>query len=152
MEIRFIRLPGNRCEISVSDREGPDLLLPAVRVGHFLPHDLMHAAVERSLGLDDGLWGAIARGAMIDGSTFTEVRQNGDTGMKKALNRGGDGIMDAEIKVHSAYRAWRGLPTHAGRAPSPLSQDELLRARQALAEAARQWEETPEGDALIWHW
>ncbi|WP_157963745.1 hypothetical protein [Actinocorallia populi] len=152
MEIRFIRLPGNRCEISVSGREGPDLRLPAVRVGHILPHDLMHAAVERALGLDDGLWGAIARGAMIDGTTFADVRQNGDTGMKKALSRGGDGIMDAEIKVNTAYRAWRGLPLPAGRAPAPLDAAELERAGKAIAEAAERWEGTPEGGALVWHW
>jgi hypothetical protein len=152
MEIRFIRLPGNRCEISVSGREGPDLRLPPVPVGHFLPHDLMHAAVEGTLELDDGFWGTVARGAALDGNAFAEVGQNGKAAVKKALSEGAGGVMEAEIKVNAAYRAWRGLPPRPGRSPDPLSEEELTRACRALEAAAERWENTPEGQALVWLW
>ena len=137
----------NPMEISVTGRQGPDLWLPPVPVGHFLPHDLMHAAVERSLGLDDGFWGAVARGA-----AFGDAAPGGNGGGKKALSRGGSGAMDAEIKVNAAYRAWRGLPPRDGRASDLLSEEELFRACKAIEAAAEQWENTREGESLVWNW
>ncbi|GAA2727176.1 hypothetical protein [Actinocorallia aurantiaca] len=170
MEIRFTRLPGSRCEISVTGRKGPDFRLPAVRVGR-LPHDLVHAAVERSLGLEDGFWGSVARGAKLDEAGPAEPpreepspKEHPDEGLddraeeqkrraarEALLRRGGDGVMDAEIKVNWAYRNWRGLP-QPGRGPAPLGKDELARAREAIDEAAGLWASVPEGSALIWRW
>lgn len=152
MEIRFTRLPGNRCEITVTGRRGPDLRLPPVRVGHALPHDLMHAAVEQSLGLDDGFWGAIERGAALDGASAGEAWRGGNGKGKPVPARGGNGAMEAEIKVNAAYRAWRGLPPRNGRTPAPMSEEELTRACAAIEEAAESWQSTPEGGSLIWHW
>ncbi|MEO3784837.1 hypothetical protein ABGB12_15975 [Actinocorallia sp. B10E7] len=173
MEIRFTRLPEDRCEISVTGRKGPDFRLPAVRVGHLLPHDLVHAAVERSLGLEDGFWGSIARGAKLEAAEPVEPPQEepppedlpqeglddrAATEQKRRaaarealLRRGGNGVMDAEIKVNWAYRDWRGLPQPSP-GPGPLDEDERARAREAIGEAAELWAGIPEGGDLVWRW
>lgn len=150
MEIRFSRLPGGRCEITVTGRRGPDVRLPAAPVGDGPPHDLVHAAVERGLGLDDGFWGAVAEGATFDGFEFVEPRRHRKSGMK-VLRRGGDRVMAAELKVNWVYRAWRGLP-RTGTGPSPLTDDEVALACRAVDEAAERWAGTPEGGVLIWRW
>ncbi|MFF4881542.1 hypothetical protein ACFY2D_01810 [Streptomyces nigra] len=63
----FRKLPENQHEIVVRDREGPDVRLPAQPVGPTMPHDLVHAVVETALGIEDGFWGATARGSTFQG-------------------------------------------------------------------------------------
>ncbi|WMX43610.1 hypothetical protein RGF97_00215 [Streptomyces roseicoloratus] len=67
MEMVFRKLPGNQHEILVRARKGPDVRLPAQPDGPSMPHDLVHAVVETALGIDDGFWGAMARGATFQG-------------------------------------------------------------------------------------
>lgn len=150
MEIRFTRLAGDRCEITVSGRRGADVRMPDALVMQGIPHDLVHAAVERELGLQDGFWDAVAKGATFDGFEFTEPRRHRKAGMK-VLRRDGDRVMAAEHKVIWAYRAWRGLP-RTGTGPSPLTDAETTRACRAIDEAAEQWAKTPEGHDLVWRW
>ncbi|GAA3226293.1 hypothetical protein GCM10020256_36600 [Streptomyces thermocoprophilus] len=119
MEISFRKLPDNQHEVLVRGRKGPDVRLPAQPVGPTMPHDLVHAVVETALGIDDGFWGAMARGATFQGFEFLTPTRHRRSGLK-VLRRGGDAVMAAEMSVNWAYRVWRGLPTEGravGRAP-----------------------------------
>ncbi|GAA0902419.1 hypothetical protein [Streptomyces thermoalcalitolerans] len=152
MEISFRKLPDNQHEILVRGRKGPDVRLPAQPVGPTMPHDLVHAVVETALGIDDGFWGAMARGATFQGFEFVTPRRHRRSGMK-VLRRGGDAVMAAELRVNWAYRAWRGLPTE-GRAVgrAPIDADALARTGPRLDAAAARWAAVPVGGELLWRW
>lgn len=152
MEMSFRKLPDNQHEILVRARKGPDIRLPAQPVGPSMPHDLVHAVVETALGIDDGFWGAMARGATFQGFVLVSPGRHRRSGMK-VLRRGGDAVMAAELSVNWAYRVWRGLPT-AGRGvgPAPLDAEALARTGPRLDAAAARWAAVPEGGELLWRW
>ncbi|MYV66009.1 hypothetical protein GT043_08705, partial [Streptomyces sp. SID2131] len=123
MEMSFRKLPDNQHEILVRARKGPDVGLPAQPVGPAMPHDLVHAVVETALGIEDGFWGATARGATFQGFEPVTPGRHRRCGLK-VLRRDGDAVMAAELSVNWAYRAWRGLPTDGrGVGPAPLDAD-----------------------------
>jgi hypothetical protein len=152
MEILFRKLPGDRHEIEVRRRRGPDVRPPAQPTGPTIPHDLVHAAVERALGLADGFWDAVAAGATFEGFVFLRPTRHRRSGLK-VLRRKGDAVMRAELAVGWAYRVWSGLPVDSrGTGRSPLDDRQVARACTALDEAAAQWAAVPEGEALAWRW
>ncbi|MFI8104561.1 hypothetical protein [Streptomyces sp. NPDC086023] len=152
MEMSFRKLPDNQHEILVRDRRGPDVRLPAQPTGPTMPHDLVHAVVESALGLDDGFWGAVARGATFQGFEPVEPSRHRRSGLK-VLRRGGDAVLAAELSVNWAYRVWSGLPTSGrGVGRPPLGEAELARTGAALDEAAARWAAVPEGGSLVWRW
>ena len=150
MRIRFVRLDVDLCEIVVTGRKGHDVRLPAAPVRGGLPHDLVHAAVEESLRITDGFWGAVAAGATYDGFEPLEPRRHRGSGAK-VLRRRGDRVMAGELKVNYAYRLWRGLP-RTGTGPSPLSPEEILTTNAAIDAVETRWRNTPKGSALEWTW
>ncbi|MGX1128018.1 hypothetical protein RKD49_000208 [Streptomyces glaucescens] len=152
MEMSFRKLPDNQHEILVRARKGPDVRLPAQPVGPTMPHDLVHAVVETALGIDDGFWGAMARGATFQGFELVTPGRHRRSGMK-VLRRGGDAVMAAELSVNWAYRAWRGLPTEGrGVGSAPLDSDALARTVPRLNAAAARWAAVPQGGELVWRW
>ncbi|MGW0184699.1 hypothetical protein ACWDV7_02950 [Streptomyces sp. NPDC003362] len=152
MEMSFRKLPDNQHEILVRARKGPDVRLPAQPVGPNMPHDLVHAVVETALGIDDGFWGAMARGATFQGFELLTPGRHRRSGMK-VLRRGGDAVMAAELSVNWAYRVWRGLSTEGrGVGPAPLDSDALARTLPRLNAAATCWATVPQGGELLWRW
>ncbi|WP_143065898.1 MULTISPECIES: hypothetical protein [unclassified Streptomyces] len=152
MEMSFRKLPDNQHEILVRARKGPDVRLPAQPVGPSMPHDLVHAVVETALGIDDGFWGAVARGATFQGFVMLTPGRHRRSGMK-VLRRGGDAVMAAELSVNWAYRVWRGLPTEGrGVGRAPLDAEALARTGPRLDAAAARWAAVPEGGELLWRW
>lgn len=152
MEISFRKLPENQHEILVRDRRGPDVRLPSQPTGPTMPHDLVHAAVEQTLGLSDGFWGAVAQGATFQGFELVTAGRHRCSGLK-VLRRKGDAVMAAEMAVNWAYRVWSGLPTEGrGIGRSPLDDTHLARTGAALDAAATRWAAVDEGDCLTWHW
>ncbi len=152
MEMSFRKLPDNQHEILVRARKGPDVRLPAQPVGPSMPHDLVHAVVETALGVDDGFWGAMARGATFQGFAPVTPGRHRRSGMK-VLRRGGDAVMAAELSVNWAYRVWRGLPVEGrGVGPAPLDAQALARTGPRLDAAAARWAAVPEGGELVWRW
>ncbi|MGW0122127.1 hypothetical protein [Streptomyces sp. NPDC003327] len=152
MEMVFRKLPDNQHEILVRARKGPDVRLPAQPVGPTVPHDLVHAVVETALGIDDGFWGAMARGATFEGFELVTPGRHRRSGMR-VLRRGGDAVMAAELSVNWAYRAWRGLPTEGrGVGRPPLDAEALARTIPPLDAAALRWAAVPEGGELLWRW
>ncbi|MFD4139804.1 hypothetical protein [Streptomyces sp. NPDC058572] len=152
MEISFRKLPDNQHEILVRDRRGPDVRLPAQPTGPTMPHDLVHAAVEQTLGLTDGFWGTVAQGATFQGFENVVPGRHRRSGLK-VLRRKGEKVMAAEMAVNWAYRVWRGLPTDGrGTGRSPLEAADLARTQAALDAAAARWAAVAEGDCLTWRW
>lgn len=152
MRILFTKLPGNRHEIVVRDRRGPDVKLPSRETGPSIPHDLAHAAVEKALGLDDGFWGAIEKGATFEGFELVEGSRHKRSGLKE-LRRYGPATERAEMAVSWAHRAWSGQRTSGrGLGDSPLDDRALSLAFAALDEARRRWDALKEGETLDWSW
>ncbi|MFJ9641697.1 hypothetical protein ACWEPM_35750 [Streptomyces sp. NPDC004244] len=152
MEMSFRKLPDNQHEILVRHRKGPDVRLPAGPTGPTMPHDLVHAVVETALGIDDGFWGAMARGATFQGFETTAPGRHRRSGLK-VLRRGGDAVLAAELSVNWAYRVWRGLSTQGrGVGSPPLGPDALARTGPRLDAAAARWAAVPEGGELVWRW
>ncbi|MEU4008620.1 hypothetical protein [Streptomyces pseudogriseolus] len=132
MEMSFRKLPDNQHEILVRREKGPDVRLPAQPAGPSMPHDLVHAVAETPLGIDDGFWGATARGATFQGFELVTPGRHRRSGMK-VLRRSGDAVMDAEPRVNWAYRAWSGLPTEGrGVGRAPLDAEALVRTGPRL--------------------
>ncbi|MFD5323513.1 hypothetical protein [Streptomyces sp. NPDC127092] len=152
MEMVFRKLPGNQHEILVRARKGPDVRLPAQPDGPSMPHDLVHAVVETALGIEDGFWGATARGATFQGFELVTPGRHRRSGLK-VLRRGGDAVMAAELSVNWAYRVWRSLSTEGrGVGPAPLDAEALARTGPRLDAAAARWAAVPEGGELLWRW
>ncbi|MGA5517126.1 hypothetical protein [Streptomyces pseudogriseolus] len=152
MEMSFRKLPANQHEILVRREKGPDVRLPAQPAGPSMPHDLVHAVVETALGIDDGFWGATARGATFQGFEHVAPGRHRRSGMK-VLRRGGDAVMDAEPRVNWAYRASSGLPTEGrGVGRAPLDAEALARTGPRLDAAAQRWAAVPVGGELLWRW
>ncbi|MFJ4340156.1 hypothetical protein [Streptomyces sp. NPDC088915] len=152
MEMSFRRLPDNQHEILVRARKGPDVRLPAQPVGPTVPHDLVHAVVETALGIEDGFWGATARGATFQGFELVTPGRHRRSGLK-VLRQDGDAVMAAELSVNWAYRAWRGPSTDGrGVGPAPLDADAPARTGPRLDAAAARWAAVPEGGELLWRW
>lgn len=152
MEMSFRKLPDNRHEILVRRDKVPHVRLPAQSAGPSMPHDLVHAVVETALGVDDGFWGATARGATFEGFELVTTGRRRRSGMK-VLRRGGDAVMDAEPRVAWAYRAWSGLPTEGrGVGSAPLDAEAPARTGPRLDAAAKRWAAVPVGGELVWRW
>lgn len=150
MRIDFIKLPGNRHAIEVRDRKGPDLRRPPRETGPTLPHDLAHAAVEQALGLTDGFWAAIERGAMFEDFELLEPARHRRAGIKQ-YQRLAESVFPAELAVSWAHRVWSGQRTEGrGLGSSPLSAQELRIAIAALDAANRRWAAVPDHQALRW--
>ncbi|MEV5363506.1 hypothetical protein AB0L12_12130 [Streptomyces cellulosae] len=151
MEMSFRTLPDDQHGILVRRDEGPDVRLPAQPAGPSMPHDLVHAVVETALGTDDGFWGATARGATFQGFERHPGRHR-RSGMK-VLRRGGDAVLDAELRVAWAYRAWSGQPTEGhGVGPALLDAEPRARTGPRLDAAAKRWTAVPVGGELVWRW
>lgn len=152
MEMSFRKLPDNQHEILVRARKGADIRLPAQPVGPSMPHDLVHAVVETALGIDDGFWGAVARGATFQGFVMLTPGRHRRSGMK-VLRRGGDAVMAAELSVNWAYRVWRGLPTEGrGVGRAPLDAEALARTGATAGRGGRPLGRGPRGRELLWRW
>lgn len=152
MEILFVKLAGNRHEIIVRGRRGPDVCLPARETGPSIPDDLAHAAVERALGLEDGFWSAVERGATFAGFEPLAGTRRPRAGFR-ALSRHGAATAWAEIAVSWAHRAWSGQRTVGrGLGAPPLDERQLLRAYRALDAARAHWAALKDGETLCWIW
>jgi hypothetical protein len=77
MRITFRRFPGHTAAYSVIERD--DGVVYRMReftpAGARLPHDLRHLVVERELAIVDGLWGAIAAGAVYTSMEHVQGRR-----------------------------------------------------------------------------
>ena len=99
-----------------------------------LPHDLAHLVVEGHLGIADGVWGLLARGATFTRGTARRPTQPG----RKVVRDNVEALTEAEALGNQHHHAWRdGEPTEVG--PS----------FDRFAEA---WTALPDGGTLTVEW
>jgi hypothetical protein len=99
-----------------------------------IPHDLGHMVTEAHLGIADGFWGLLARGA-----TFSQGTQQRRTKPGRQLIRENRAALHAAEAVGNEHHfAWaRGEPT-----PIAPTFDRL----------AELWDAVPDGGTLTLHW
>lgn len=69
MRVTFPRLPDREPAYAVVERDdGVVYRLYGGRAGRELPHDIRHLVVEKSMGITDGIWAAIAAGTTSAGT------------------------------------------------------------------------------------
>jgi hypothetical protein len=111
-----------------------------VRGGHMpigrgvIPHDLAHLATEAHLGIDDGFWGLLARGATYKRGTTARPTRRG-----RAI------VRDNRARLHQAeqlgnlhHHAW--VTGH----PTPVA--------PTFERLAAAWRELPDGGTLTVRW
>ena len=99
-----------------------------------IPHDLGHLATEAHLGISDGFWGLLARGATFKRGTDRRSTRPGRALV--AANRAG--LQRAEGLGNEHHHAWaQGRPT-----PVAPTFDRLAAA----------WTALPDGGTLVVHW
>jgi hypothetical protein len=83
---------------------------PAMAAGDDLPHDLATLVAEAVLGLSDGFWGCVQRGA-----TFRSLRRRPTRQGRKVIRDHVAALDAAETAVNLHYWSWRaGRPTPVG--------------------------------------
>lgn len=128
-----------------------------------LPHDLVHYTVEDSLGMADGIWGAIAGGAVYRSMTHVSGRRPPHAAERSAalIRRYRDRLMAAELLggfvEAAAAEPDAELPRlraswFASRPSQAPGLGELERAVEALRGTAREWRAIPVGGTLELRW
>jgi hypothetical protein len=123
--------------------------------GANLPHDLVHALVEQSLGVTDGIWGCVA-----DGVVWTTMRHVSGRQPPHAAERSerlkkerAAPIQAAERLADLVGRLAHGdevLPGETGRAGH--TPEALRSAADELAAATARWAALSPGDTWAVHW
>lgn len=155
---------GYRSEIHRDD--GAVLCLPGYDRKWRIPHDLAHLVAERELGLDDGVFGSIAAGAVFENMTVLSGRQRHDARerSRRVLRANERATATAEVLagvVHhaaesggvesvgpEAREAWGVLSAE----PFPYPPRALRRAVGSLMEAGERWARIGEGQRLELEW
>jgi hypothetical protein len=137
----FVRHRGRRDRIYVTRSDATEVFWDFPSYGEGLPHDLVHLVVEDGLGIVNGFWGLVDQGAGV------QLVNNQAT-----LVRAGTPLVDIPgvdfSGLKAAERAVAGLARGVDQ-PDGSSEAAVASTRQRLAELARRWRETADGDALI---
>jgi hypothetical protein len=99
-----------------------------------IPHDLGHMATESQLGIVDGFWGLLARGATFDHGT----RQRRTRPGRQLIRDHRSALGAAEAIGNHHHSAW------ATGAPTPVG--------PTFDRLARLWDGTPDGGTLTLRW
>jgi hypothetical protein len=156
VRITFERMADRRpVETLVERDDGVVFRMRGAGGGAELPHDLVHALVEQSLRVTDGIWGCVA-----DGVVWTSMRHVSGRQPPHAAERSerlkkerAAPIQAAEQLVDLVGRLARGeemLPGETGRAGH--TQEALSAAAAELASAASRWAGLAPGDTWAVNW
>jgi hypothetical protein len=99
-----------------------------------IPHDLGHMAAEAHLGIADGFWGLLARGATFDHGTRQRPTKPG----RQLIREHRSALEAAEAVGNHHHFAWRdGQPTEVG---------------PVFDRLAALWDALPDGGTLAIRW
>jgi hypothetical protein len=179
MRITFRRFPGHSSAYSVIERDDGVVyrMTEFTRAGTGLPHDLRHFAVERELGIADGIWGGIAAGMVYTSMDYVRGRRPPHSAerseeLKRAQRQR---IMRAELfanlveaiamlndpsmdEIRRLTRAKLSVvpvvepgadPAAVVAVPSPGA---LVAAARALQVEAARWARLRTGEELVYEW
>jgi hypothetical protein len=169
MRVTFPRLPDHERAYAVIERDdGVVYWLYGGAAGSVLPHDVRHLVVERTLGIRDGLWGEIARGAVFTSMRHVSGRRPPLAGqrsleLKRRFRQAGlraEVIENLVVKVAAldtptpdeirrlASSVCSVLP-HNG---ADIDTDSIAAAARALQVEASRWARLRPGGQLVYDW
>lgn len=169
MQIGFLRVSREMCEIAVRRDDGVVLRGHQRARGGGPPHDLVHLAVEGALELSDGFWACVAAGAEFRSLDRTagrrppHARDRSRTVLRGARRQ----LTTAEVLAGAVERlAASRLDRDPARllhavqhrlsnceAPRPaIDAERLCRACAILREYDRRWRRLPVGHELVAEW
>jgi hypothetical protein len=166
MRVTFIRFPENRRAWSLIERDdGVAYRMDGGSVADRLPHDLVHFTVERALGMADGIWGAIAGGAVFDSMHHEAGRRAPHAAERSAalIRAYGEHLHRAELIAGLVDRV-AALSAPTPPAIARLAADSLQwldgvvdlvqieSAAAAVRDAAGQWRDVPVDGRVTLHW
>ena len=162
MELTFQHDPRGESLTLIRRADGAVFTLSSYTRKWRVPHDLSHAVTERELGIADGIFGAIAAGAVfstmnqIEGKTRYDAKVRSARILKAAK---GIGISEAIAAVIHAAVEHR-LPTPyadvheswgvISQDPCPYPDASIDRATTVLRELDEQWTTSPEPLEFPW--
>ena len=156
MRITFERMADRRpVETLVERDDGVVFRMRGAGGGAGLPHDLVHALVEQSLRVTDGIWGCVADGVVWTSMRHVSGRQPPHAAERSARlkKERAAPIQAAEHLADLVGRLARGdevLPAGTGRAGHP--RETLSSAAAQLASAASRWAALAPGDTWAVDW
>lgn len=167
MRITFMRIPDHQRGSALVERDdGVCYWMDGGPVTAALPHDLVHFTVERAVGMPDGIWGAVAAGAVFRSMRHQRgrrrphaaelsaalIRANRDR-LRRAELIGGFVERVAEMPAPTVDRVARFAKTFLVTLPDG-DLDPRLAATAAVAvqEMGRRWRSLSVGDALSVEW
>jgi hypothetical protein len=123
--------------------------------GAALPHDLVHALVEQSLRMPDGIWGCIADGVVWRSMQHVSGRQPPHAAERSSRlkKERAASIQAAEGLADLVGRLARKEPVMTGETKaSGQSDSALLRAAEELTAAGRRWSDLTPGTTWVVEW
>ncbi len=143
LQVTFVRFPGERDAVYATRADGTTTSWRFPSYGDWLPHDMCHLIVEDVLGLRDGFWGLVERGASVEliNGEATLVRG----GVPLAQQAGADlaGLRAAEAVVA------RLAGTSAALGHGHIDDDrQIIEVRRRLSDAAARWRALGRGESM----
>jgi hypothetical protein len=120
-----------------------------------LPHDLVHAIVERHLGVGDGIWGCVADGAVWRSMTRLSGRQPPHAAERsdRVKRERSASVRSAESLADLVGRLATGAEVLPGEIPAAGVPPERLAAAAAeLRDAQRRWAALAVGEVWVVEW
>jgi hypothetical protein len=123
--------------------------VPIADHGDALPHDIVHYAVERALGIDFGFWGLLAAGARLESVARTDART------PRSIQVGSDALvaahMDDLLLAEGLVAAFTGTIDESS-LDENLSGDQIAHVQATIAVLDDAWRSLPVGEKLELPW
>jgi hypothetical protein len=165
VHVAFSQRPGGGSLATIDRPDGVRLLLTSYDRTNAIPHDLAHFVAERDLGLQRGLWGSIAVGAVFDSvQVVSGKRRHDDAARSQKVRRdNADELALVEVLVGAVHRglgltdaaaarevdrAWSSVRQTA----CPFPVEHRTAAVTALRELGRRFTELGPGATLDLDW
>ncbi|MET7397721.1 hypothetical protein ABZS66_29960 [Dactylosporangium sp. NPDC005572] len=163
MRVTFSRLADHQwADVLIERDDGVVYRMHAGPVTDHIPHDLVHFTVEDALGMPDGIWGAIAGGAVFKSMTHVSGRRPphaADT--SAALIREHRALLQRAELIGGYVERAADLPdaelphyvatAPVGEVPRPAV-ERVRTAVAALRAAQERWSALKVGDTLVVEW
>ncbi len=161
MHLTFEHDPRGECRTLIRRADGAEFELTSYSRKQVVPHDLVHAVVERELGIPDGIYGCIAAGAVFSSMAQTGGKKRHDAKVRsERILKTATGIGISEALVGVFFYAYeRDRPPHvdvrkawgvSNQGPCPYGDEQITRAANALREVGASWRAS--GEPLVFPW
>ena len=120
-----------------------------------LPHDLVHAVVERQLGISDGIWGSVADGVVWRSMTHLSGRRPPHAAERsdRLKRERSASVRSAELLADLVERLASGAEVLPGEIPATgLAPEQLAAAAAELRDVQRRWAELTVGEVWVVEW